>query len=38
MMCERCNVETFFAYGRIELGKKIIVCYKCAKEMDKEER
>lgn len=37
MICERCLAETFLAYGRTVFGKKVIVCYTCAKVIDKEE-
>jgi protein-arginine kinase activator protein McsA len=37
MICDRCHEETYFLYGRIELGKRILLCYECAKGMDRED-
>jgi hypothetical protein len=34
--CERCQIKTGFGYARKVKGKRLILCYKCAKEVDRE--
>jgi hypothetical protein len=38
IVCDSCGIKTRFGYARIELGKRVILCYECAKELDRYEQ